>query len=81
MEHLERVLDKLDKLDDRLDKLDLTLVRNTISLEEHSRRCDLLEKDLKPVKKHVLIIETSFKLIGALSVVIAIVAGLCEIFK
>lgn len=49
-----------NKIFDRLVSIEKTLIRNTISLEEHMKRSDQLEKavhllaeELKPVKTHV----------------------------
>lgn len=42
---LERIEAKVDRLDARADKQDMTLVRNTVTLEEHVRRTNLLEKN------------------------------------
>lgn len=61
-------IDKLEsmitKLDDRLDSVDKTLVRNTVSLEQHIKRTDMLEAYVKekdvsvdrkfePIQQHV----------------------------
>lgn len=56
------IVNKLDKIDSRLDGQSETLIRNTISLEGHIKRTDLLEvsinqhkediaKQLKPLKR------------------------------
>lgn len=63
---LNRIIDKLDKLDERLDAVDTTLVRNTASLEEHVRRTNLLEQDMRPIKAHVQLVNTGSKVIVGL---------------
>lgn len=48
-EEFKFIVGKLDKLDDRLDAQNETLIRNTVSLETHIKRTDLLEKQIKPL--------------------------------
>ena len=59
-----------DRLLDRLTSIEHTLIRNTMSLEEHMKRSDQLEKaitilsnELKPLKTHV----DRFKFVGWLA--------------
>ena len=77
---MQRLEAKLDKLDERLDSVDLILVRNTGSLEEHMRRrqlaeeaIDILRRELKPVQTHVARVDGGLKLLGILSVVLAVI--------
>lgn len=63
---------QLDRIEERLDKIDTTLVKNTISLEEHIRRTNLIEEELKPIKSHVSFVNALTKIIaGALSLLLA----------
>jgi hypothetical protein len=78
---IEDSLDKLDKkidqnlvqLNSKLENIDKTLLRNTISLEEHMKRSDTLEKNFELFKGKVVPILDSF---GAIKVLFAIVASL-----
>ena len=86
MNNNERLEQKLDILDMRLDSMDKTLVKQEINLRQHMERSDklelmigALEKDLKPVQKHVIIVEGIFKLIGALSMLLGILATVLNI--
>jgi hypothetical protein len=63
----------LTKLNERLDTIEKTLLRNTISLEEHVRRTALLEDEVKPMRRHIILVEG---LIKASSVAIAAAVGL-----
>lgn len=74
---MQRIADKLDKIDDRLNSIDKTLAAQHVSIEEHIRRTNLLENDLKPVKRHVTMVEGVLKFLGAL----AMVAGLIEVIS
>lgn len=83
-----RVLDKLDKVDSRLNDIDKTLVRNTVSLEEHMKRSDNLEKmitkvesDMLPLQKHVSYMHGAFKLVGVLSLVVGLLVGISKLIK
>lgn len=44
-----------------------------IILKEHIRRTELLEADIKPVKKHVIMVEGALKFIGLLGILASIV--------
>ncbi len=81
MADLDKLFDKIEKIDDRLNSIDLSLVRNTISLEDHIKRTNLLEDEIKPIKKHVLMVEAVLKLIGILSVCTSVFIKLYEIWK
>jgi len=58
----QRIYDKLDKMDQRLDNVDQTLVKNTVLLDEHIRRTNILEEDFKPIKKHVALMNALAKI-------------------
>ena len=78
--------EKLDKLDTRLDRIDITLVRQEMHLDEHMRRTDLLETvvdefkiDMRPVKRHVIVMEGVTKGIGIIATLVGIVGGFLKI--
>lgn len=74
---LERIEVKLDDISDHLSSIDVTLGKQHISLKEHIRRTELLEKDVAPIKKHVSRVEGAAKLIALLSAL----AIILELFK
>lgn len=76
-----RIEDKIDKISDRLNSIDVTLAKNTVSLEEHIKRTNLLEEEVKPIKKHVDMIEGALKLIGVLAMIAAIIETIHTVFK
>lgn len=51
MDTTERLFHILEKIEARLDALDLTMIKNTVSLEEHIKRTNLLEDEFRPIKK------------------------------
>jgi hypothetical protein len=86
MNLLEQLFNKLDKLDERLDSVDRTLIKQEANLEEHMRRSlaneeavNLLSQQLKPLNKHVIMVESIFKFVGAISVLLGIVLGVLNI--
>lgn len=84
----EKFYEKLEKMDSRLDSIDKTLVKQEVNLDNHIKRTDLLEKhtdklfrELEPIKKHVNHVEGGMKLLGLLSLVIGVVAGIIALLQ
>jgi hypothetical protein len=65
---------KLDKIVDTLGQQAVTLERLTVTVEDHVRRTNIIEEDIKPIKKHVSMVEGALKFIGFLG----IIAGIAE---
>lgn len=84
MEMLKDSLDgmnaKLDKLDSRLDNVDITLVKQHAQLEEHIRRTNLLESEVKPIKEHVSNLRGIGKLIAILGSIVGLILSLKALF-
>ena len=76
-ERLERMESKIDSISARMNGIDRTLVRQAMSLEEHMRRTDILEKKLVPVEKHVTMVDRVIKFLG----ILALLATIVELFK
>ena len=64
---------KLDKIADTLTTQAVTLERLTVTVEDHVRRTNILEEDIKPIKKHVWMVNGALKLIGVVAMLAAIV--------
>ena len=64
MSDFNRLEAKLDKIVDKIGSIDSTLASQHTSLREHIRRTELLEAQLRPVEKHVAMIQGALKLIG-----------------
>lgn len=77
-ENLRRLEDKLDKVSDSISSIDVTLGKQSVSLEEHIRRTELLEERMKPVEAHVIFISGMTKLILAIATVAGAVAAILE---
>jgi hypothetical protein len=70
---------KLDKVIEKLQDIDRTLIRNTISLEEHMRRTILLEQAIEPLKAHVLMVNGAMKVMAVLLTIAGVVASVLKI--
>lgn len=64
MDQNDRILSLLEKIDARLDNIDITMLKNTISLEEHIKRTNLLEEEFKPIKKDHALLKASVKILS-----------------
>lgn len=69
-DRLERIESKLDKVVEHISSIDSTLAAQHVSLDDHIRRTELLEKDVAPLKAHDNMRAGAFKLTG-------LVLGLC----
>lgn len=73
--------------DERLDNIEKVMIAQEINLKEHMRRSDNLEemldhikeKELKPLARHVAMVEGALKFIGVLGI-LASVAGVIARF-
>lgn len=76
----ETIEARLSEIERTLHEIDKTLALNTQHLGEHMRRTELLEKDVRPVVKHVEQMRGAGKLLGILAL-IATIAGLVSFFR
>lgn len=60
-EFQDRISKKLDKVIDKQDEQHDTLVRNTITLEEHVRRTNKLEEKVEEIEKPLIWLNISSK--------------------
>lgn len=88
IERIERLLERFSKdVDSRLIEIDKTLVKQEVNLQQHMQRSEHLEgiiesmedKDLKPLRRHVAMMEGALKLIGVIGIVVGILAGIFKI--
>lgn len=70
---ITRIEDKVDKIIEKISSIDVTLAAQHVSLKDHIRRTEILEKEMKPVKKHAERVKITFGLIGGVSVVLGII--------
>jgi len=74
---LDRIEDKVDTIVDKIGSIDATLAAQHVSLKEHIRRTALLEAEIKPVKRHVDMVNGALKLLGLISLLL----GIYEAFR
>ena len=80
MEHSsKRLEDKIDKIGERMGNIDVTLAKQSIILEEHVKRTNLLEGKLAPVEKHVIMVNGVLKFLGLVAILIGILEGTLKI--
>lgn len=72
--------DLLVRINDRLNKINTTLTEVKSDLKYHIKRTDMLEDEMKPVKKHILIVNTLCKLSLIILGAIGTIAGVIRVF-
>jgi hypothetical protein len=75
MSDIKRFEDKLDKVVDDIGEIKITLSSQHVSLKEHMRRTSILEESIKPLEKHVSMVNGALKLIA----VLAMIAGIVQV--
>jgi len=80
-DRLYRIEDKIDKISDRVSSIDKTLAEQHLSLKEHIKRTNLLEAEVRPIKKHVTMLQGAMRLIGALAGASALIKIIVELSK
>lgn len=62
-----------DKILDRLNSIDKTLAAQHVSLKDHIRRTEILEKQIEPLKSSLDMIKGVFKFIALVGVIATII--------
>lgn len=70
---LIRIEDKIDGIHDKISAIDTTLAAQHESLKHHIKRTDMLEAELKPIRKHVDMVSGALKFIGIIAALVAII--------
>lgn len=58
---LERIEARMDDISDHLGSIDVTLAKQSVLLEEHIKRSNMLEEIVMPIKSHVDVIKVIMK--------------------
>lgn len=84
---LEMILDELKEMRKIQVEQSITLAEQHVTLQEHTRRSEALEKllemtreELKPVQKHVALVQGALQFIGLIGVVVGIITGIASLF-
>jgi len=64
-----------------MSSIDATLMAQHVSLRDHMRRTQLLERELKPVKTHVDMIQGALKLLTYLSIIVGMTLAIHQLIK
>jgi len=81
MEWNERTENKLDSIVSDVNLIKVTLAAQNMSLEDHIKRTNILEGEIRPIKRHVYQVEGALKLLGALALMAAIVEAIAMVIK
>lgn len=68
---LDRLEDKIDSMISHQSRMETLLGKQAVILEEHVRRTNLLEEKIKPLEKHVVVVNALVKAV----IVIASIGG------
>lgn len=71
----ELMENKLDKIIEKIASIDVTLAKQSVILEEHVKRTNLLEEKIEPIEKHVAMVNGALKLLGLIAIIVAIIEG------
>lgn len=77
----KRIESKLDTIVDDIGAMKVTSAEQHIVLKEHVRRTELLEEAVKPLEKHVYMVNGVLKFLGVLGLLASIVEALMWVFK
>ena len=75
----KRIEDKLDRVVENINSINVTLGKQSVILEEHVKRTNLLEAKIEPIEKHVAMVHGALKFIGIVGVFIAVIEGFLKI--
>lgn len=61
---MDRLEGKIDTIQNHLGSIDVTLAKQSVILEEHVKRTNLLEKKIEPIESHVKLLKSIAKIIS-----------------
>lgn len=64
---------RLENIEISIHSIDITLAKQSVSLDEHIRRSNLLEEKMVPLEHHVAMTHGALKLIGLMAAIAAII--------
>ena len=63
---------RLDKIEESLSDISDTLVRQQVILDQHVKRCDLLEAQVEPIKTHLTELKGAIKFLKFIGILATI---------
>lgn len=76
---MQKLESKIDIISEKITNIDVTLGKQSVILDEHIRRTNILEEKLAPVEKHVHMVNGALKLIGFIALFVGIIQGLLRL--
>lgn len=70
---------KLDRIQGDIGEIKTHLAVYNQQLKVHIKRSDMLEEKLKPIEKHVAMLQGALKLIGIIAIIAAIIEHLSKV--
>jgi hypothetical protein len=67
-DRLGRIEDKIGDISGHLASVDITLAKQSVILDEHVKRSNLLEAKMVPLEKHSAMVSGALKLFGFLAI-------------
>lgn len=80
-EVVHQVFNKLDTLDKNVDSINVTLAKQSVILDEHVKRTNLLEEDLEPIRVHVNRVNSIIAFLGALLASAGAISGIIKLLS
>lgn len=77
-DRLSRIEDKIDKLADHVGSIDTTLAAQHVVLQEHIRRTNLLEDEVRPLKERDTMLRGALRVAGAVALLAATSEGIVQ---
>lgn len=71
---LDRIEDKIDKITDHMSAIDVTLTAQHVTLQEHIKRTEILENEMKPIQRRMDMVQGAIALIALIGTIIGIIA-------
>jgi archaellum component FlaC len=75
-QRLNRMEDKIDRIGGEVSEVNIHIAEIKKDLRYHIKRTDLLEAEVKPIKKHVIMVSGVVKFFGLVSFLIALIEGI-----
>jgi hypothetical protein len=79
-DRLHRMESKIDQVVEKIGNIDMTLAAQHISLKEHMRRSNALERQMEPIKTHVAMVQGAIKFLSLIAIMATIVTAFIMIW-
>ena len=80
MDTMERIENKIDRILEAQSQMLASIASNTATQDDHERRIGETESSVKPLTKHVAMVQGALKLVGIIGAMVGILAGLAKAF-